>query len=272
MFKYVSKLIYLKLFLGLSSLLNRWRKRNQLIQIIKYIFRFSLDVPEYKRSFRWCIFSKILTTFVLFLLYVVKTVQVMTIMHFRHNLMILMMSWTFCISSLAVLQNFLILLFVRTRYKVINDKLQEVIRECERLSGLPQRDGAFVTRCSYLSSELESIAELQDQLYSIFMRFGELLGIQTIAIFAEFYMTSVSFGYLIYSTFKYGTRNLNYTPRSIFWACSWSFLYNLNGLLNITNIMYTIDDHKKTNRLLGRRTLFASRLDDCLEKSVRYFI
>jgi len=103
-----------------------------------------------------------------------------------------MLSWTFCISNLAVLQYFLILIFVRTRYKVINDKLQKVIIECERLSGLTQRDGDFVTRCSYLSSELESIAKLQDQLYSIVIRFGELLGIQTIAIFAEFYMTSVS--------------------------------------------------------------------------------
>jgi len=183
-----------------------------------------------------------------------------------------MLSWTFCITNLAVLQYFLILLFVRTRYKVINDKLQEVIRECERLSCLPQRGGAFVTRCSNLSRELECIAKLQDQLYSIMTHFCEVLGIQTIAVFAEFYMTSVSFGYLIYSIFKYGTTNLNYTPRSIFWACSWSFLYNLNGLLNITNIMYTIDDHKKTNRLLGKITLFASRLDDCLEKSVRYFI
>ncbi|XP_050740938.1 putative gustatory receptor 36b [Drosophila biarmipes] len=119
----------LRIIAGLLTLLIRWRKRKQMMQIMAGVFRLSpLDSP-YKKPYRWWLLLKIFTASVVFLLHVAQTVQIIDSQNIQLNLRLFMMSWTFFITNLAVLQYFLILLFFRTKYQIINEKLKKVVRE-----------------------------------------------------------------------------------------------------------------------------------------------
>ncbi|KAH8366412.1 hypothetical protein KR084_004511 [Drosophila pseudotakahashii] len=261
---------FLRIIAGLSTLLNRWRQRNQLIKIIRNILRLLQANQRFYSSLPWGTFIKILATFAIDLLHVALAVQAIN-PNSGVKLRLSLQIWSFSIANLAVFQYFLLLLFVRTQYQVINAKLRQVIDESERLSYLAQRQGGFMTRCCCLSDQLDGIAELQAQLPSIFTRFGEVLGLQAAAVISEYYMTSVSFGYLIYSAFRNGQENLNVTRPHFVITCIWYIVYNLRGMLGVAIMFCMLDEDKKTYRLLEKRTLFASRLDVRLEKSFDSF-
>ncbi|KAH8366413.1 hypothetical protein KR084_004512 [Drosophila pseudotakahashii] len=261
---------WLGIIAALSTLVNRWRQRNQLKQVIRNIICLSLANPQFGRLYRWRTYFQIFGTFAANFLHIALSVQLMS-----HSsavkLRLCLHSWSFCIANLAGLQFFLIILFVRTQYQVINTKLRQVIEESERLSYLPLRKGGFMTRCCYLSDQLEGIAKLQDQIHSIVMRFGELLGLQSVMVFSQYYMYSVSWGYMIYSVFKNGHEILNMTQQEIVMFLLWCFFYNMNVYLSFMTFFSINDDHNKMIHLLEKRTVFASRLDVRLEESFESF-
>ncbi|XP_043950313.1 putative gustatory receptor 36b [Drosophila biarmipes] len=135
------------------------------------------------------------------------------------------------------------------------------------LSYLPQRKGTFMTRCCYLSDRLDNIARLQSKLQSNVSQLGEVFGFQGMTVYSEYYITSVVTSYLTYSLFKYGPESLNLTLKTVILACSWTFFYFLDGVLNLFIIFFVLADHKEMGRHLEERTLFASRLDVRLEES-----
>ncbi|XP_017050485.2 putative gustatory receptor 36a [Drosophila ficusphila] len=96
---------------------------------------------------------------------------------------------------------------------------------------------------------------------------SKALGIQGLMVYSGYYIFSIATVYLSYSIFKTGYDNLDMSLTSMILTCIWYFFYYFDAFLNLFITLNLLDDHKKLKRLLGERTVFASRLDIRLEEA-----
>ncbi|XP_016982915.2 putative gustatory receptor 36b [Drosophila rhopaloa] len=261
----------LRIIGGLVTLLNRWRQRKQLMELVRNILRLYVANPNMNSLSRWGFLVKFFTTLAVDLVSIILAVDVTGRVSLAQALALFLQFWTSSILNLAILQHYLVILFVRVQYQLMNTELRNIIEESERLCSLPRRRAAFMTRCCYLSDQLEDIAKLQSQLQLIVSQVGKVFGIQGLVVYSGYYLFSVVFSYLTYSLFKNGSKNLDLALRTIILGYSLNFFYYLDAMLNLFNVLLVLDDHKEMLRLLAKRTLFSSGLDVRLEESFESF-
>ncbi|XP_043065387.1 putative gustatory receptor 36a [Drosophila ficusphila] len=179
--------------------------------------------------------------------------------------------WTLSITNLAILQYCLTVLSVRAKYKRLSTELRQIMKECEELSLVTQRNGVFMTRCCYLSDRLEEMALRQDQLQSIVVELNKTIGSQGVLVYSGYYISMVFCSYLTYSLIKNGREYFCLSLKHVILSYAWNFFYYFDALINFSLILSFLDDHKEVIRLLENRTLFASRLDSRLEESLEKF-
>ncbi|XP_020809237.1 putative gustatory receptor 36a [Drosophila serrata] len=257
----------LRLIGGLTTVLNRWRQRCQMKYLAGKILRLFLARPQVKRMSRWGILIKFLTAGVTDIIQMAITFDAIGRGDSTFFLGMGLQFWMSGILNLAISQHYLVMLFVRAQYQLLNMELKEVIDESIDLSYHPPRKGAFMTRCCHLADRLEDIAKIQSQLQDIVTKLGDVFGIQGLMVYGGYYISSVTTSYLTYSIFKHGPEKfaLNYTTTVLMFA--WCFFYYWDAILNLFIMLYVQDDHKEMIRLLERRTIFASGLDVRLEES-----
>ncbi|XP_017004948.2 putative gustatory receptor 36b [Drosophila takahashii] len=257
----------LRIIEGLVTVLNRWLQRSQTMHLVRDIVRLYKANPQVKKMTRWGILLKVFSSSGTDLLQLLLSIGAMNRLSSEE---IIGVSLHTCISftlNLAIAQHYFVMLFVRAQYKIVNIKLRQVVEESRRLSCLQRRGGAFMTRCCYLSDQLEDIAKAQSQLQMILNQVGEVFGIQGLMSYAGYYISSVGAYYLTYSIHKYGPEALHMSAKTMILATFWSFFYYLDATLNCFNMLYMWDHHKEMLRLLEERIEFASRLDVRLEES-----
>ncbi|KAH8246369.1 hypothetical protein KR038_006508 [Drosophila bunnanda] len=257
----------LRLIGGLTTILNRWRQRCQMKDLARKILRLFLARPQVKRMSRWGILMKFLTASVTDCLQMAITLDAIGRGDSTFFLGMGLQFWISGILNLAISQHYLVLLFVRAQYQLLNRELREVIDESTELSYHPTRKGAFMTRCCHLADRLEDIAKIQSQLQDIVSKLGEVFGIQGLMVYGGYYISSVATSYLTYSILKHGPEKfaMSYTTAALIFA--WWCFYYWDAIMNLFIILYVQDDHKEMIHLLERRTLFASGLDVRLEES-----
>ncbi|KAH8248831.1 hypothetical protein KR032_003499 [Drosophila birchii] len=257
----------LRLVGGLTTILNRWRQRCKMKILARKILRLFLARPQVKRMSRWGILIKFFTGTVTDFLQMAITLDAISRGNATFFLGMALQFWMSGILNLAISQHYLVMLFVRAQYQLLNTELREVIEESKDLSYQPQRKGTFMTRCCHLADRLEDIAKLQSQLQDIVTKLGDVFGIQGLMVYSAYYISSVTSIYLIFSMFKHGADNLMLNHTTLILMIAWAIFYYWDAILNLFIVLYVQDDHKQMIHLLEQRTLFASALDVRLEES-----
>ncbi|XP_017086566.1 putative gustatory receptor 36c [Drosophila eugracilis] len=252
---------------GLFTVIHRWYQRKRLMDLTKQVLRIYISRPQVKRIYRKGILIKFISGSVTDLLQAAFILNVMGQVDSQFFLGMALQFWMAAILNLAISQHYLIILFVRAQFRLLNSELRQVIAEAMELSWNPPRPGAFMTRCCYLSDKLEDIAKIQSQLHKIVNQLEETFGIQGALVYAGYYLSSVSTIYLTYSTLKHGYASMNMTLTAWILSCFWCFFYYLDGMLNLSVMINVLEDHKEMLHLLEQRTLFAPGLDVRLEES-----
>nr|XP_043069727.1 putative gustatory receptor 36a [Drosophila bipectinata] len=175
------------------------------------------------------------------------------------------------LTSFAITQHYLVMLFVRIQYQILNSELKLVIEESRWLSYHSPRNGVFMTRCCYLADQLENISNWQDQIQSIVTYLGEVFGVQGLLAYSGNYINSVGTTYLTFSLYKYGRDTIGLPLKSLILSFIWCFFDYLNALRSHFLMLSIEDEHQKTMRLLEERTVFAPGLDVRLEQSFEAF-
>ncbi|XP_043644883.1 putative gustatory receptor 36b [Drosophila teissieri] len=257
----------LKIAAGLITLLNRWLQRDQMMHLVKDVIRLYMLNPQSKSLTRWGILLKAFTSTALDLLQVALSVDAWDHQGSEEMMgLVVKLSVSF-IMNLAIAQHFLVMLLLRAQYRSVNGKLRKVIEESRRLSFLQQRNGAFMTRCCYLSDQLEDIGEVQSQIQSMVRQLGEVFGMQGLGAYSGYYISFVGITYMSYSIYKYGQHNLKISVHTSIIACLWIIIYYLDAMINCSNMLYVLEHHRDFLGLMEERTLFASGLDVRLEES-----
>uniref|UniRef100_A0A6P4EXS1 Gustatory receptor n=1 Tax=Drosophila rhopaloa TaxID=1041015 RepID=A0A6P4EXS1_DRORH len=252
---------------GFSAILVRWRQRTQMMRLTKMVIRIFLQKPQVIRMSRWDILIKFILACTTDFLQMAITWNAMGHSEANQILPMVVQFWMSAVINLATSQHYLVILFVRAYYHLLNRELRQVIEECKELSNHPQRKGAFMTRCCSLSDRLEIIAKLQTQLQSTVTQLHEVFALQGLMVFGGYYILSIATAYLTYSILKNGYENLEMTLVMMILSFTWSFFFYLDAILNLFMTLNLIDDHKEMIRLLDQRTIFASRLDVRLEET-----
>ncbi|KAH8366395.1 hypothetical protein KR084_004037 [Drosophila pseudotakahashii] len=260
-----------KHFSGFLTVLNRWRQRAKFIRLVRKVLRLFLEKPQVKRMCRWGILIKFITAIVTDLLQVAITWNSVGRVGCNQFIGMTVQFWMSTIINLAISQHYLVTLFVRAYYHLLNTELRQVMNESRLLSYLPLRKGAFMTRCCSLADQVDNIAKLQNQLQSIMTELNAVAGVQGLMVYGGYYIFSIATFYLMYSILRNGLENLQLTVDAAILAFAWSFLYYLDAMINLFTIFNLLDDHKEMIRILEERTLFASGLDVRLEESFESF-
>jgi len=260
----------LSTFSGLFTLIHRWYQRCKIMDLTRMVIQVFHARPQVKRMSRWGILVKFISGSVTDLLQMAVLLDAMDRVGSQFYLGMGLQYWTSAILNLAISQHYLIMLFIRTQYQLLNTELRKVIEESNELSWNPPRQGTFMTRCCNLADQLEDLAKLQSQLQLIMKQLEEVFGVQGALVYGGYYLSSVSYIYLIYSILKYGYENMNMTLTSVILSLVWCFSYYLDGMLNMSVMLYVQDDHEEMLRLLEERTLFAPGLDVRLEEAVSF--
>ncbi|KAH8366481.1 hypothetical protein KR084_010818 [Drosophila pseudotakahashii] len=257
----------LRIIEGLVTVLNRWLQRRQTMHLVRDIVRLYRANPQVKKMTRWGILLKVFSSSGTDLLQVLLSIGAMDRLSSEEIIGVSLQTCISLILNLAIAQHYFVMLFVRAQYKIVNIKLRQVVEESRRLSCLQRRGGAFMTRCCYLSDQLDEVAKAQSQLQLILVQVGEVFGIQGLMSYAGYCISSVGAYYLIYSIYKYGYETLNMSVKTMILASIWGCFYYLDATLNAFNMLYMWDHHKEMLRLLEERTEFSSLLDVRLEES-----
>ncbi|KAI8043070.1 hypothetical protein M5D96_004395 [Drosophila gunungcola] len=167
----------LRIAAGLVTLVTRWQWRCEMMDLTRKVIRVFNARPQVKRLSRWNILSKFLTGALTDLLQVLITLDAMGRVDSEFYLGMALQYWMLAILNLSISQHYLIMLFVRTQYQLLNADLRQVIEETKELSRNPQGQGAFITRCCSLADQLEDIAKLQNQLQSIVNQLEDIFGL-----------------------------------------------------------------------------------------------
>lgn len=263
--------IYIVFLLGFTVILNRWRQRPQLMLLVRMLFRLFLHRPQTMRMSRWLILSKVLTVCISDLLQVALTLQGLNHLESRQ---IVGMAFQFVMAALmsfAITQHYLVMLFVRIQYQILNSELQKLIEESRWLSYHSPHNGVFMTRCCFLADQLEDIGNWQDQIQSIVSYLGEVFGVQGLLAYTGNYINTVGTTYLTFSLYKYGRETMGLPLNTLILSFIWCTFDYLNALRSHFLMLSVLDEHQKTKRLLEEHTVFASGLDVRLEQSVGCF-
>ncbi|XP_017004949.2 putative gustatory receptor 36a [Drosophila takahashii] len=264
-------LVGLRVASGLLTVHNRWHQRAKFIRLARKVLRLFLEKPQVKRMCRWRILIKFIIAIVTDLLQVAITWDSVGRVDCNQFIGMTLQFWMSTIINLAISQHYLVALFVRANYHLLNTELRRVVNESRILSYLPQRKGAFMTRCCSLADQLDNIAKLQSQLQSIVTELNAVAGAQGLMVYGGYYLSSIATYYLTYSILKNGLENLQLTVQAVILAFSWCFFYYLDAMINLFTMFNLLDDHKEMIRILQERTLFASGLDVRLEESFESF-
>ncbi|EDX05296.1 putative gustatory receptor 36b [Drosophila simulans] len=257
----------LKIVAGLITVLNRWLQRGQMMQLVKDVIRLYMINPQSKSMIRWGVILKAFISFAMDLFQVRLSVDALERQGTADLMGLFVKLCVSFIMNLAISQHFLVMLLIRAQYRIINAKLRKVIEESRNLSFLQHRNGGFMTRCCYLSDQLEDIGEVQSKLQSMVGQLGEVFGMQGLMAYSGYYLSIVGTSYMSYSIYKYGPQNLKLSPKTSIIACIWITLFYLDALVNCNNMLCVLDHHKDFLGLLEERTVFASSLDIRLEES-----
>ncbi|XP_017086602.2 putative gustatory receptor 36a [Drosophila eugracilis] len=260
-------MVGLRMTSGLCTVMNRWRQRARLMRLARKVLRLYLAKPQVKRISRWGILIKVVIAIITDFLQIALTWNSVARTNSNQSLGLTLQFWMSAIINLATSQHYLITLFVRAYYHLLNTELRQVINECIILSHLPVRKGCFMTRCCSLADQVDNIARIQSQLQSIVTELNEFVGIQGLMVYSGYYVFSIITTYFMYSITKSGLEDLQLTISSVILAISWCFFYYLDAMINLFIMLNVLDDHNEMKRLLEERTLFASGLDVRLEES-----
>ncbi|KAH8412526.1 hypothetical protein KR009_002757 [Drosophila setifemur] len=263
----VVAILGLRITAGVATLHNRWRQRNQMMQLVRSMIRLYAARPQVKRMIRWSVLFKVILCFITVISQVAILLGPAGRVAPRQVLRMFLQFFVSAITSLSIGQYIIVILFVRANYMLLNTELGKVIAESKELSYHSPRNGAFMTRCCHLADQLDNIARLQSELQFLMDRLGEVFGIQGLIVYVEYYITSVAANYLAYSIVRHGYGKLGMNFRSMILAFSWGLFYYLDALFNSIIILRTHDDHQQMVSLLEERTLFAPGLDVRLEES-----
>ncbi|XP_016963032.1 putative gustatory receptor 36c [Drosophila biarmipes] len=258
----------LRIVIGLFTLIHRWYQRCKMMDLTRMVVRVFVARPQAKRLSRWRILTKFLSGTMTDILQMSVLLDAMGRVGSQFDSGMGLQYWTAAILNLAVSQHYLILIFVRAQYQLLNTELRQVIEESKELSWNPPRQGVFMTRCCSLADQLDDLAMLQSQLQAIVNRVEEVFGVQGALVYAGYYLSSVSSVYLTYSILTYGYDNMNMTLTSMMLSSAWYFFYYFDGMLNMSSMLYVQDDQAEMLRLLDHRTLFAPGLDIRLEEAL----
>ncbi|XP_032307444.2 putative gustatory receptor 36a [Drosophila ananassae] len=259
------------LLLGFTVILYRWRQRTKLMLLVRMLFRLFRHRPLTMRKSRWLIFSRVLTVCISDVLQVVLTLQSLNHLGSRQMVGMTFQFFMAALTSFAITQHYLVMLFVRLQYQIPNSELQKLIEESRWLSYHSPRNGVFMTRCCYLADQLEDIGNWQDQIQSIVTFLGEVFGVQGLLGYTGTYINTVGTIYLIYSLYKYGSEALGLPMKSVILLFIWCTFDYLNALRSHILMLSILDEHQKTKRLLEECPVFASGLDVRLEQSFEIF-
>ncbi|XP_032307443.1 putative gustatory receptor 36a [Drosophila ananassae] len=169
--------------------------------------------------------------------------------------------------TLAISQYYLVMLFIRTQYEMLNSELRGLIEETKALSHRPRRNGVFMTKCCELSDRLDDIAQQQDEIQSIVASLGGAFGTQGLLVYTAYYLSVVSTAYLSYSLAKNGIENLGMTFGSLAVSLTWCFFYYTDALRNLFVVLSIQNEHRTLIRIMEERTVFPPGLDIRLELS-----
>ncbi|XP_016963440.1 putative gustatory receptor 36a [Drosophila biarmipes] len=257
----------IKLASGLCTVINRWRQRAKFMRLARKMLQLSLEKPQVKRMSRWGILIKVVIAIVTDLLQMAISWDSADRVDSNQFLGMIFQFWLSAIINLAISQHYLVTLFVRAYYNLLNTELRTVINESKMLSYFTVRRGVFMTRCCFLADKVDSIAKLQYRLQTIINQMNAVVGVQGLLVYAGYYIFSISTTYVTYSIHKNGIENLQLTIKSVILAFCWCFFYYLDATINLFIMINLLDDHKEMLRLLEERTLFAPGLDARLEES-----
>ncbi|KAH8283095.1 hypothetical protein KR054_012059 [Drosophila jambulina] len=261
----------LRISAGLLTLLNRWRQRRQLMELTTKFIRLFLARPQAIRISRWGLLGKFLVAILTDFLQIAFSLDAIGRVDSTMFLGMALQFWISAILNLAIAQHFLVTLFIRANYQLLNTELRQVIKESQDLSYHRQHKGAFMTRCCYLADQLENIARHQNELQSVLTRLYEVFEMQGLMVYGGYYISTVTTTYLTYSSFKYGYAELGMTQRSLTLTLIWCLFYYLDAMINFFTTLSVQDGHREMIRLLEDRTLFANGLDVRLEQSFESF-
>lgn len=255
---------------GLTVLLNRWQHRCKLMKLVRILLRLYLDRPQIKRMSRWAILTKWITISLKDFLQIALSFEALGRLWEKWALGMYLRFEMAALMSYALFQHYLIMLFVRVEYQILNSELEQVIEESCWLSYHSPRNGVFMTRCCSLADRLEDIAKRQDEVQSIVTHLGEVFGVQGLLGFTEYYISSVGITYFVFSLFKYGRESLGMPLNAVIFSICWCFFHNLDSFRTHFLMLSILNEHRRMTGLLEERSVFAPGLDVRLEQSVGY--
>ncbi|XP_043069860.1 putative gustatory receptor 36a [Drosophila bipectinata] len=262
----------LRIISGLTVLLTRWQQRCKLMTLVRILFRLYLEKPQIKRMSRWAILTKTITVTLKDFLQIALALEALGRLGARQALGMYMQFGMAALMSYALSQHYLIMLFVRVEYQILNSELEQVIEESCWLSYHSPRNGVFMTKCCYLADRLEDIGKRQDEVQSIVTYLGEVFAVQGLLAFTENYISSVGTTYLIFSLFKYGRERLGMPLNAVIFSICWCFFHYLDSFRSHFLMLSILDEHRRMAGLLKKSSMFAPGLDVRLEQSFETYL
>ncbi|XP_044572165.1 putative gustatory receptor 36c [Drosophila ananassae] len=90
---------------------------------------------------------------------------------------IIMQFFMSAVMTVSISQYYLVMLFIRTQYLMLNSELRGLIEETRALSYRPRRNGVM-TKCCELSDRLDDIAQQQAEIQSLVISTENAFGVQ----------------------------------------------------------------------------------------------
>ncbi|KAH8413177.1 hypothetical protein KR009_008645 [Drosophila setifemur] len=261
----------LRIVEGLTTLLNRWRLRNHIMQLVRYIVGLCLAKPQMKRMIRWGVLLKLVIASIPNGIQVLVTIKEYDCLNPRQILGSLLQLVIAAILCFDRSEHYLVMLCLKARYHLLYLELREVIEESHELSHHSPRNGVFMTRCCYLADHLDKIARIQNELQSVMTGMTKLFGMQALFVSGGYYISFVATNYMTYSLLKYSHEKLGITLSTTVMFVFFFAFYYIDGGLNYTIMLLFQDEHQNILRILEERTLFAPGLDTRLEESFENF-
>ncbi|EDW90193.2 uncharacterized protein Dyak_GE12787 [Drosophila yakuba] len=232
------------------------------------VLRMFMARPQVKRMSRWGILTKFISGSLTDGLQMAIVLNTMGRVDSQFFLGLGLQYWMSVILNMALVQQYMIMLFVRTQFQLLNTELRQVIEDTKELQLNRRHQGVFITRCCSLADQLENIARVQSQLQTIVNQLEKAFDIQGALIYGGYYLSSVGNSYMAYSIFKHGYENMNMALSTVILTFLWCFFYYLDGLLNLRVMLHIQDDYREVIQILGERTLFVGldvRLEEAFE-------
>ncbi|XP_070065631.1 putative gustatory receptor 59d [Drosophila virilis] len=246
------------------TLLSRWWQRQRIVDLVCSYHRLSVRQPQLMRLTRNGFILKVISGTL------TEGIHVALGLYGLHDSLTPRMALSvFPLYVLMGLLNFILaqfyfaLLNIHGHYLLINQDLRSILAEthllemdhCQRLRQL---------KSLALATRLNSLARFQSQLQSLVERMTKIFGLQTLCMCKIFTITMISGVYYIFSAFKYGNLNIN-----------WSSWYNLLVLCGVISYIvdsyvthsitsYLQDRHAETVELVAQYSTFAQSLDERL--------